>query len=84
VLSATAVTAESLWGTNALDAAIKRILADQADTVILLADGTKLGGTAPLLIARLGIVDVIVTDERADPMVLDAIASGGVTVKMAR
>ena len=84
VLSATAVTAESLWGTNALDAAIKRILAEQADTVVLLADGTKLGATAPLLIARVGIVDVLVTDERADPVVLAAIVSSGVTVRMAR
>jgi DeoR family fructose operon transcriptional repressor len=83
VLSATAVTVDSLWGTNALDAAIKRILAEQAETVVLVAGGRKLGATAPLLIAEVGIVDILVTDERADEAMLDAIEASGVTVRIA-
>ena len=67
VLSATAVTVDSLWGTNALDAAIKRILAEQADTVVLLADGDQARRDAPRSSSpALSIIDVLVTDDRAD------------------
>lgn len=71
LLSATALDAEGLWGTNVLDAAIKRVLAQQSARVILLADSTKLARTAPVRIAALGIVDLVITDDEAAP---DAVA----------
>lgn len=83
VLSVTAVTADALWGANALDAAIKRILAAQAQRVVLVADGAKLGARAPLRIADTSIVDVLVTDARADAAVVDALRARGLTVRIA-
>lgn len=83
VLSATAVTADALWGTNALDAAIKRILAAQAERVILAADGAKLGARAPLRIADVSIATVVVTDSRADAGIVDALRAQGVIVRIA-
>jgi DeoR family fructose operon transcriptional repressor len=83
VLSATAVSADALWGANALDAAIKRILAAQAERVVLVADGAKIGARAPLRIADTGIVDVLVTDARADESVVTDLRARGVTVRIA-
>lgn len=83
VLSATAVSSDALWGANALDAAIKRILAAQAERVVLVADGAKIGARAPLRIADISIVDLLVTDERADAMVLDALRARGLEVRIA-
>lgn len=83
VLSATAVTADGLWGTNSLDAAIKRVLAEQADRVVLVADGAKIGATAALRIMDVARVNVLVTDVRADAAVLDRIRAQGVAVRIA-
>ncbi|WP_308493054.1 DeoR/GlpR family DNA-binding transcription regulator [Microbacterium terrisoli] len=83
VLSATALTADGLWGTNALDAAIKRILAAQAERVVVVADGAKLGARAPLRIADTAIADVVVTDARADVAIVAALRARGLTVSIA-
>ncbi len=83
ILSATAVTADALWGTNAPDAAIKRILAGAAVTVVVVADGGKLGAAAPLRILDTAAVDVLVTDGTADPEVVATIVDRGVRVRIA-
>jgi DeoR/GlpR family transcriptional regulator of sugar metabolism len=73
VLSATALDPEGLWGTNVLDAAIKRVLAQQSARVILLADSTKLARTAPVRIAAWEAVDLVITDAGVDPAALAAL-----------
>ncbi|MFE1646648.1 DeoR/GlpR family DNA-binding transcription regulator [Microbacterium sp. P01] len=82
VLSATAVTADALWGANALDAAVKRVLAAQAARVVLVADGSKLGAWAPLRVADSSLVDVLVTDARADEGVVAALRGRGLIVRI--
>jgi DeoR family fructose operon transcriptional repressor len=82
-LSATAVGLDGLWGTNVLDAAIKRVIARQSAKVVLLADADKLGSTAAVRIAALDIVDVLVTDSRADPRIIANFESAGIEVKVA-
>lgn len=82
-LSATAVGPDGLWGTNALDAAIKRVLAQQSARVVLLADADKLTRTAAVRIAGLDIIDVLITDARADADALAAIGAAGVDVRIA-
>lgn len=84
LLSATAVGADGLWGANVRDAAIKRVLAGQSARVILLADAGKLEATAPVRIAPLEIIDILVTDDRADPGILEHFARAGIDVKIAR
>jgi DeoR family fructose operon transcriptional repressor len=83
VLSATAVGLDGLWGTNVLDAAIKRLLARQSSKVVLLADADKLGKTSAVRIAALDCVDVLITDARADPDVLARFEAVGVDVRVA-
>lgn len=83
VLSATAITVDGLWGTSTLDAAIKRVLAEQADRVVVVADGAKIGGSAPVRIMDVERADVLVTDSRADTAVLDGIRARGVAVRIA-
>lgn len=82
-LSATAVGPDGLWGTNALDAAIKRVLAQQSTRVVLLADAAKLTQRAAVRIAGLDIVDALFTDSRADPEALARIEDAGVEVRVA-
>jgi DeoR/GlpR family transcriptional regulator of sugar metabolism len=83
LLSATAVSSDALWGANVLDAALKRVLAAQADTVVLLADSSKLDATASLRIAGLEVIDILVTDAGADPEVVGALRARGVDVRIA-
>lgn len=83
LLSASAVDEQGLWGTNVLDAALKRVMAQQSGRVILLADATKLARAAAVRIGALGLVDLIVTDDGADAAVLSALRTSGVDVKVA-
>ncbi|RLT31169.1 MAG: DeoR/GlpR transcriptional regulator [Chloroflexi bacterium] len=51
--------------------------------VIVVADHTKLGRSAPAFVAPLSAVDTLVTDFSADPVICDAIAAIGVQVILA-
>lgn len=84
LLSATAVGLDGLWGTNVLDAAIKRVLARQSSRVVLLADADKLERTSVVRIADLDVVDVLITDGRADRQVLARFEAAGIDVRIAR
>lgn len=84
LLSATALDGDGLWGANALDAAIKRVLAEQAVRVVLLADAGKLSASAPVRIAGLDAIDVLITDARAEPAALAPFEAAGVEVRIAR
>lgn len=83
LLSATAVGTDGLWGTNVLDAAIKRVLAAQSARVLLLADADKLDRVSPVRIAALDIIDVLVTDARADRDVVQRFERAGIEVRIA-
>lgn len=83
LLSATAVGLDGLWGTNVLDAAIKRVLAQQASRVVLLADADKLGTSSAVRIAGLDIVDVLITDARADRDTLAEFEAARIDVRIA-
>ncbi|MBW9095677.1 DeoR/GlpR transcriptional regulator [Microbacterium jejuense] len=83
LLSATAVGLDGLWGTNVLDAAIKRVLAAQSDRVVLLADADKLERTSAVRIAALDIVDTLITDARAHPDTVARFAAAGIDVRIA-
>lgn len=78
VLSATAISAAGTWSTNSVDADTKRALADVAETVVVLADGSKLGRRAPVRALDLGRVDVLVTEAPVDPAVGAWLADAGV------
>lgn len=83
VLSATAVDATGILCANALDAELKQELARAACTTILLVDHSKLGARAPIRVGALDLVDVIVTDDGADPDDLRILTDAGVRVVVA-
>lgn len=63
-------------------AAMKRAMIRAARRVVLLADSTKFRAPAFCTICDLGEIDVLVTDDRADPGDLDAARAEGVTVSL--
>ncbi|SEB58542.1 transcriptional regulator, DeoR family [Paramicrobacterium humi] len=83
VLSVTAVDAAGLMCANMLDAEVKKRMAGSAETVIVLADHTKLARRASIRIGPLALADVLVTDAGASPELLSAVRDTGVRVVIA-
>lgn len=83
VLSATAVDASGVLCANALDAELKQELARVAATTVLLVDHSKLGGRAPIRFGSLDLIDILVTDDGADPEDLRHLTAAGVHVIVA-
>jgi DeoR family transcriptional regulator of aga operon len=65
---------------NEGEATINRILGDRARSVIVVADSTKLGKRAFARIRPIDRVDILVTDDRADPELLKRFTAAGVRV----
>jgi DeoR/GlpR family transcriptional regulator of sugar metabolism len=83
VLSATALDSSGVLCANALDAELKKELARAARTTILLVDHSKLGARAPIRFGSLDLIDVVVTDDGADPDDLAVLADAGIRVVIA-
>lgn len=64
-------------------AGIKTRMIESADEVYLLADSSKLGKSAFITFTTLSNVDVLITDQEADPAFIDAIKQIGVDVHLA-
>lgn len=62
------------------EAMINRLLADRARTVVVVADSTKLGKRAFARIRPIDRVDVLVTDDEADPALIKRFTEAGVRV----
>ncbi|MGB3633348.1 MAG: DeoR/GlpR family DNA-binding transcription regulator, partial [Rubrobacteraceae bacterium] len=69
---------------NVAEAETNRCLVDAAQKVVVVADHTKLGVIALAKIAPLSRVDVLVTDEKANPELLREIELAGVQVIVAK
>lgn len=63
-----------------MDGETKRALVNQANQVVAVADFTKIGVSYFMTIVPLDKVDILVTNENADPAVIEAIRKQGVTV----
>ena len=83
VLSATALDRSGLLCANTLDAEVKQAMAASARMCILLADASKLGARAPIRFGALDLVDVLVTDDRAEPHDLALLRGAGLHVIVA-
>jgi DeoR/GlpR family transcriptional regulator of sugar metabolism len=83
VLSATAGDRTGVLCANALDAELKQELSRSALTTVLLVDHSKLGARAPIRVGALDLVDVVVTDDGADPDDLAVLQASGVRVLLA-
>ena len=68
---------------NVAEAETNRCLVDAAQKVVVVADHTKLGVIALAKIAPLSRIDILVTDEKADPEVFREIELAGVRVVQA-
>lgn len=65
------------------EAHVNRLLAQRARRVIVVADASKLGRATFAQICPLADVDVVVTDEAADPSIVAALTEAGVEVRTA-
>jgi DeoR family ulaG and ulaABCDEF operon transcriptional repressor len=55
-------------------------LLKQAQELVVLADNSKLGATSNFLVSHLTEVDCLITDDQADPKLLDLFRSKGINV----
>lgn len=65
------------------EADVKRLLVRAGRTVIALADHSKLGQAMPAFVARPDALQMLITDERADPAQVKALETAGVKVLLA-
>ena len=66
--------------TTLIEMPVKRAMARAADRVVLLADRHKFPGTGSLRVCDAGDLDVLVTNDGADPATLAVCAAAGVEV----
>lgn len=65
------------------EAAVKRAIVEHAQRVVVLADHTKLGRDEFGRICAIDQVDVVITDAKADPELVDEFRSAGIEVVVA-
>lgn len=82
-LSTAAVSATDMYHQEEQVAALKRQMLNSATKRYLLIDHTKLNRLALLKIAALTELDLIITDDGADPSVLAAWSAAGIAYEMA-
>ena len=84
ILGADGVSAdEGITTYDETEARTNHAMVAKADRTIVVADGSKIGRTAFAAMASLDEVDVLVTDESADPTELDRLRAAGVRVVVA-
>lgn len=66
------------------EAEIQRLMVEHSDTLVIVADGTKLGFTAQVQVTDAERIDTLVTDEGAPPEEVSALQALGVHVSIAR
>jgi DeoR family transcriptional regulator, fructose operon transcriptional repressor len=78
------ITAEHGFSTpDAAEAAVKRAMVAAGQRVVVLADSTKLCRETLVRFARPADVDVLITDDGAEPEALSALEAAGVEVVVA-
>ena len=68
---------------NPAEAALKEIMLANAARVVALVDSSKMGRTALSFFAPVARLDVLVTDDGADPALLDHLREAGIEVHVA-
>ena len=76
-LGAAAVSQRGIFQADALLVASQRRFLDRADEVILMADSSKLQTTSGAIVCGLERIDRLITDDRADPDLIEALREAG-------
>lgn len=63
---------------------VGRWFAESARQVVIVADSTKLGRRTLARLFDIDRVDLLITDSRAEPAVLDDLSAAGVDVRIAQ
>ncbi len=83
-LGINAISPEDGLGTDrALTAQTKKAMIERSREVIVVADHSKLGRSALYKVAPLDVVSTLITDDQADPTILEAFRAAGVEVIVA-
>lgn len=84
ILGADAVSpGEGLTSPNPLTAQTKKAMIQSSHCLIVVADHTKLGRFAPHRVAPCSAIGTLVTDDKADPGIVEAFRNAGVNVIVA-
>lgn len=78
LLAATAIREDKLWCTNGSDLEMKQALIAAADQVVLLADSSKFGYSALMVVANLSAVTTVITDDRISGVARELVSAAGV------
>lgn len=76
-IAAGGVTAQGVTNTNTAEVQIKKTMLDIAEKTVLVVSHEKIGRRALAPFAELNQIDTIITDDRADPAVLETLRSMG-------
>lgn len=76
-ISAGGVTERGLTNTNAVEVQIKRTMIEISDLVVVAVTHDKIGRVSLSPFAELDSVDIILTDGRADPRIIESIQERG-------
>lgn len=76
-LGAAAVSQRGIFQADALLVASQRRFLDRTDKVILLVDSSKLQTTSGAIVCGLDRIDRLITDDRADPKLIDTLREAG-------
>lgn len=76
-LGAAAVSQRGIFQADALLVASQRRFLDRADEVILMVDSSKLQTTSGAIVCGLERIDRLITDDRADPALIEALREAG-------
>jgi DeoR/GlpR family transcriptional regulator of sugar metabolism len=84
VVGAAALSAR--WGIGELtdaEAEVERVAIERCDRLVVMADGSKLGGTAPVVVCSADRIHTLVTDRSAPATELDRLAALGIEIVVA-
>jgi DeoR/GlpR family transcriptional regulator of sugar metabolism len=73
----------SVMDTTTVEVPVKRAMLRSADRTVLVADGSKFPGSGLARVCGPERLDVLVTDEDADPGTLDVVRQAGAEVVLA-
>jgi DeoR family fructose operon transcriptional repressor len=65
------------------EAAVKRLMVQGASRRVLLADGSKFGHASTCRFAEIDDMDLVITDRRLDPAVVETVTGRGIEVEQA-
>ncbi len=82
-LGASGIASDGLYDYSLDDTEIKRAFADRAERVVALLDSSKFNHLSVVKICNLGAIDLLITDQTPDDVLVERLAASGVELQVA-